>query len=127
MFLKIKKMLSNKSVILSLMTILAMSVSLDVAAEDGWAEALETGTETLDAIKAFVVAIAYTGGVILFVIGLFLIYKDNKEEGRGHFKNGIYALIIGSILLILPTAIGWSVVSVGAKSSDMETEVSEDF
>lgn len=124
---KIKSVITNKSFMFSLLALVAFTVSTDASAADGWAAALEKGTETLNAVKSFVVVLAYTVGTLLFFGGLYLIYKDGKEEGRGHMKNGITALVIGAIMLIFPTAIGWSVVSVGGEESDMETEVSQEF
>lgn len=122
-----KNIIGNKSFLLAFLSFSAILFSLDASAAGGWAKALETGTETLNAVKSFVVVLAYTLGTIIFFGGLYLVYKDGKEEGRGHMKNGITGMVIGAIMLIFPTAIGWSVVSVGGEESDMETEITQDF
>jgi hypothetical protein len=98
-------------------TAIAISIIPEIAFAEtakNWADVAKSGSKTLDAFKQLIVIGAYLCGTGLFVGGLWLIYKDGKEENRGHMKNGVTALIIGSLLLIFPTAVGWTTGSLGA-------------
>jgi len=55
--------------------------------------------------KTLAIQIGFFLGIVLFVIGMFLIYKDSKESGRGHLKNGLIAIVVGAGLLSMQTII----------------------
>lgn len=93
----------------------------------GWAGVFQSGATTLNAFKTLVVVAAYAVGTFLFFLGLWFIYKDGKEEGRGHMKNGIIAMIIGALLLIFPKTVGWTVGSLGAAESAIGTPINTTF
>jgi hypothetical protein len=60
---------------------------------------------SVGSFKTLVVQIGFFMGIVLFVIGLFMIYRDSKEPGRGHLKNGLIAMIVGAGLLGMQTMI----------------------
>ncbi len=99
--------------IASSVSIFVALISMNASAASNWAEVFASFGDTVNALKTLVVLLAYLIGVILFATGLWLVYKDGQESGRGHMKNGIIALIIGSVLLIFPTAVGWTIGSMG--------------
>ena len=41
-------------------------------------------------------------GLGLAGLGVWLIYKDQKQPGQDHAKKGIIAFVVGAVLLILP-------------------------
>lgn len=45
-------------------------------------------------------------GFLSFGGGILLISKDNKQPNQGHLKNGIIAMIVGSLCMMLSWAIG---------------------
>lgn len=55
--------------------------------------------------KGLAFSFGYLIGVILFVSGIWLIYKDSKQPGQDHAKKGGIALLIGVALLVAPTLI----------------------
>lgn len=118
----------KKSSLMKVVLVLLASIIPGVAmAADSWATVFENFSETLDAAKSLIVVAAYLVGTGLAVFGLWLIYKDGKDEGRGHMKNGVIALVIGALLLVFPNTVGWTVGSIGGETSDVETEFSTDF
>lgn len=104
-----------------------MPESALAAANQSWGDVAASGGETLNAFKTLVVIAAYLLGTGLFFLGLWLIYKDGKEENRGHMKNGIIAMIVGSLLLIFPTTVGWTVGTLGADDTALDEDFSTDF
>lgn len=97
------------------------------SASDSWADVAESGAETMNAVKTLIVIGAYLAGTGLFMLGLWLIYKDGKEENRGHMKNGMIAMVIGALLLIFPTTVGWTVGSLGGDDSALEEDFDSEF
>lgn len=118
----------KKSSFIKVLMVLLVSIVPGVAmAAESWADVFENFSETLNAAKSLIVVGAYLVGTGLAVFGLWLIYKDGKDEGRGHMKNGVISLVIGSLLLVFPTVVGWTVGSTGAETSDIESEMTTDF
>lgn len=72
--------------------------------------------------KILAVQIGFFLGIILFVIGLFMIYKDTKEPGRGHLKNGIIAMIVGAGLLAMQTVIDTTLETGFGEGTATDTE-----
>lgn len=120
----LKSLLTTKTLKLFVFSVLAMTMVLipeiAYAEATSWAGVAKEGATTLNAFKKLIVIGAYLFGTGLFVAGLWLIYKDGKEENRGHMKNGVTALIIGSLLLVFPSAVGWTTGSLGADAPATE-------
>lgn len=72
---------------------------------------------SVSAFKALAVNFAFLGGAVLFVSGLFLVYKDTKQPGQNHMKNGVIAIIVGVCLLSMPTLVD-VVVNTGLDSAE---------
>jgi len=95
----------------------------------GFAGAADWGTVagnvkgSVEQFKELVVQLGFFIGVVLFVIGMFLIYKDSKESGRGHLKNGIIAIIVGAGLLAMDTVINTTLETGFGNSYETETVV----
>ena len=47
----------------------------------------------IDALGQLFLQIMFFGGLVLFGIGIFLIYKDSKQQNQGHAKNGIIGIL----------------------------------
>ena len=62
-------------------------------------------TTSVSAFMELAVSFAFLGGAVLFVAGLFLVYKDTKQPGQNHMKNGVIAIIVGVCLLSMPTLV----------------------
>lgn len=88
-------------------------------AADGWDSVFKNTANTFNALKSLIVIGAYLIGTGLALLGLWFIYKDGKEENRGHMKNGIISLVIGSLMLIFPQTVGWTVGTAGAQTSNI--------
>lgn len=54
---------------------------------------------SVESFKTLIIQIGFVIGIGLFVLGLFLIYKDSQESGRGHLKNGLIAMLVGAMLV----------------------------
>lgn len=59
----------------------------------------------IEGVKKLAVSIAFMFGLILFIGGLYLIYKDSKQPGQDHAKKGFISIIVGTCLLLLPLMI----------------------
>lgn len=93
-----------------------------MAAQDA-ADLAENVMDQLSAIENLLLALFFLVGVVLFGTGLYLFWKDSKETGRGHAKNGAIALAIGTLLLALTTLIG--VFATSIFGSDGENSLGE--
>lgn len=65
------------------------------------------------ALKELAFSFGYLVGVVLFVAGIWLVYKDSKQPGQDHAKKGFISILIGVALLVAPTLIGIMSNSVG--------------
>lgn len=72
-----------------------------------------TAKGNIQSIKSLAVSIAFMLGVILFIAGLYLIYKDSKQPGQDHAKKGFISIIVGTCLLILPVMVDVASGSLG--------------
>jgi hypothetical protein len=57
-------------------------------------------------------------GFFMFAAGLFYFYKDNKQQGQGHLKTGIIAMLVGTGLMIIPWLLGLFTESVATGEGD---------
>jgi len=81
----------------------------------------------IKALKELAVSVAFMLGVVLFIAGLYLIYKDSKQPGQDHAKKGFISLLIGTALLLLPTMIGYASGTLGgadASTTSMKADAS---
>lgn len=60
----------------------------------------------LDAVLGMGKIIFAVVGFFMFAAGLFYFYKDNKQQGQGHLKTGIIAMLVGTGLMIIPWLLG---------------------
>lgn len=72
-----------------------------------------TAKGNIQSIKSLAISIAFMLGVILFIAGLYLIYKDSKQPGQDHAKKGFISIIVGTCLLILPLMVDVASGSLG--------------
>lgn len=91
----------------------AMLFAVDANAANDISELATTIEGNIKAVKSLVVSISYLLGVVLFAGGLYLVYKDSKQQGQDHAKKGFISLAIGTCLLILPTMIDYMSGSLG--------------
>lgn len=71
--------------------------------------------------KSLALSIAFLLGIVLFIAGLWMLYKDSKQPGQGHAKNGLIAILVGAGLLVVQTLVGItaeSVTQTGGEATD---------
>lgn len=113
------------SIISFLVLISIMIMFPAYAADQTLGEAAAKVGQSVVQFKKLVVAVAYFLGTLLTLLGLWFIYKDGKEEGRGHMKNGFISFGIGCALLALPTMIGWTLATTGSGSSEIQGGINQ--
>lgn len=96
-------------------------------AEDKLSDAMKGWASEIESFQLLFLYACYVIGVILCGSGIYLIYKDSKEEGRNHMRNGLVAFFVGILLVILPRVIGWSVNSAGGSASDITNDIDNAF
>lgn len=74
-------------------------------------------------LKSMVLAVGFFIGTVLFVSGLWLIYKDSKQPGQGHAKNGFIAMLVGAGLLIVQTLVGITAETVTETGDDATNSI----
>ncbi|MCP1674278.1 hypothetical protein J2T57_001380 [Natronocella acetinitrilica] len=84
----------------------AFLFSGDALAQQDIAQMTGTVRTQVDALKNLAVAVFFLIGFVLFGVGLWLFWKDSKESGRGHAKNGLIAVCVGAALLLITTLVG---------------------
>jgi hypothetical protein len=57
-------------------------------------------------------------GFFMFAAGLFYFYKDNKQQGQGHLKTGVIAMLVGTGLMIIPWLLGLFTETVASGEGD---------
>lgn len=62
--------------------------------------------KNVQALKSLTLSVIFMVGLVVFGVGVWMIYKDSKEPDRGHAKTGMIAMLVGAIMLAVPTAIG---------------------
>lgn len=56
--------------------------------------------------KNIMVSLAALVGVFLFIVGVWMFYKESKQPGQGHGKNGMVAIFVGASLFSIAVLIG---------------------
>lgn len=82
--------------------------------------------ENIVSFKSLLVNLSYLAGTALSLAGFYLFYKESKEEGRGHAKKGLFAVIIGVALLLLPIMIGVTANSTLGSSDGVQDSIETD-
>lgn len=77
-------------------------------AAGGIGEVASTIQGNFSNIKSAIVSGGFVVGALLAVTGVYLIYKDTKQPGQDHLKKGLVAVIVGALLLALPTVVDTS-------------------
>lgn len=93
--------------------------------EDASAVAQRVEGQLLD-IKSLAVSIAFLLGIVLFIAGLWMLYKDSKQPGQGHAKNGMIAMLVGAGLLVVQTLVGITAQSVTNNGDEATTAITAD-
>lgn len=73
--------------------------------------------------KSLALQIGFLVGIIAFITGLYLFWKDSKQPNQDHGKKGLIAVIVGSCLLVAPWLLGSGVATLGGNESDAATNV----
>jgi len=116
------KNIKKYSVALASVAALGLMVAEPSFAEGGFGQVASTVEQSVDDFKTLAVQIGFFLGIVLFVIGMFLIYKDSKESGRGHLKNGLIAIVVGAGLLSMQTIITTTLETGGLETNGFDEE-----
>jgi H+/Cl- antiporter ClcA len=73
--------------------------------------------------KSLALQIGFLIGIIAFITGLYLFWKDSKQPNQDHGKKGLIAVIVGSCLLVAPWLLGQGVGSLGGTEGDASNNV----
>jgi hypothetical protein len=87
------------------------------AAPDNAAAIADGITGQVGAFMKLALSIGFLFGVVLFIGGLYMLYKDSKQPGQDHAKKGFIGLAVGSALLIAPTLMDVGAASIAKDSS----------
>ncbi|MGD1524378.1 DUF6750 family protein [Vibrio owensii] len=78
------------------------------------------------ALKELAFSFGYLVGVVLFVGGIYLVYKDSKQPGQDHAKKGFISMMVGVALLVSPTLIEIFTQSAGIDASNVTSTIEND-
>jgi hypothetical protein len=98
-------MKTNNKLFIAFMASMGAFLMPEMAMAASFGDVAGNVEESVGSFKTLVVQVGFFMGIVLFVVGLFMIYRDSKEPGRGHLKNGIIAMIVGAGLLGMQTVI----------------------
>jgi hypothetical protein len=98
-------MKTNNKLFIAVMASMVAFLMPEVAMAASFGDVAKNVEGSVGNFKTLVVQVGFFMGIVLFVIGLFMIYRDSKEPGRGHLKNGLVAMAVGACLLGLQTVI----------------------
>ena len=82
--------------------------------------------ENITAMKSLALTIMFFVGLVIFGVGIFLIYKDSKQPNQGHAKNGFIGILVGALLLSVTTVIGVMGSTVLGSDSDAVDNITVD-
>lgn len=98
-------MKTNSKFFMAVMISMGLFLMPEMAMAATFGDVADNVKGSVGSFKTLVVQVGFFMGIVLFVIGLFMIYRDSKEPGRGHLKNGIIAMVVGAGLLGMQTVI----------------------
>ena len=82
------------------------------------ADSAKVVKEQVTGLKDLMLALFGFLGLVLVGVGLFFFYKESKEEGRGHAKKGLFALIVGILLIGIMGVVALGSNSVGLSGAE---------
>lgn len=91
--------------VLGMLFLVGLPVDAFAALQD-FAAASTKWSNQINGFKSFALILAALLGVVLFVLGLWLLYKESKQPGQGNGKNGFVAMFVGASLLSISALIG---------------------
>jgi hypothetical protein len=114
-----KYIIKNKSKISVSLFGLILSSATYAAAPTNAQGIAEGITAQVSSFMQLALSIGFLFGVVLFIGGLYMLYKDSKQPGQDHAKKGFIGLAVGSALLIAPTLmdVGAGSIAEGQKAS----------
>jgi hypothetical protein len=65
----------------------------------------QNGSQALSGLYGLAMNAALVLGVFLSLLGLWLLYQNKKDDGRTKASHGIVALVIGALMIFLPSVI----------------------
>ncbi|MEZ8292749.1 hypothetical protein AB6D11_02725 [Vibrio splendidus] len=74
-------------------------------------------------IKGMALNFGYMAGIILILLGVWFLYKEQKQQGQGHAKNGMVAMFVGAALLGGPGLASILMNTAGLDSSKTEARI----
>ena len=105
----------------------ALAVASMMAVEPAMAATLGDIAQNVEkdvtSFKSLALQIGFLVGIIAFITGLYLFWKDSKQPNQDHGKKGLIAVIVGSCLLVAPWLLGSGVATLGGNESDAATNV----
>ncbi|MGD1524379.1 hypothetical protein [Vibrio owensii] len=127
---KLKNLFKGKGFMMALASVIGLGFALtpDVAFAAGKTITDIAGSAqgNFTALKELAFSFGYLVGVVLFVAGIWLVYKDSKQPGQDHAKKGFISILIGVALLVAPTLIGIMSNSVGVDEAEVNKSMKED-
>lgn len=66
-------------------------------------------------------------GLIVFGTGIYLIYKDSKQPNQDHAKKGMIGILVGALLLSVPTVVGVMGSTVLGSSQEASDNINSTF
>ena len=122
-----KKFISTYGAAIGAATVLSLATvepALAAAASSEEAKAVAARIETnVLSFKKLAMAIAFLIGVVLFIAGLWMFYKDSKQPGQGHAKNGLIAILVGTGLLVIQSLVGITAQTVVADGASGKANI----
>lgn len=83
----------------------------------------ESVEKDVTSFKSLALQVGFLVGIIAFITGLYLFWKDSKQPNQDHGKKGLMAVIVGSCLLVAPWLLGSGVATLGGSEGDAATNV----
>lgn len=83
----------------------------------------ENVEKNVTSFKSLALQVGFLVGIIAFITGLYLFWKDSKQPNQDHGKKGLMAVIVGSCLLVAPWLLGSGVATLGGSEGDAATNV----
>lgn len=111
---------------LILVALLALAMPDMAFAQEDLTDVSERLENNITALKRLALQAMFFVGLVVFGIGIFLIYKDSKQPNQGHAKNGMIGIFVGALLLSVPTVIGVMGSTVLGSDSDAVQNITTD-